>query len=199
MVGTASGLNAGRLAARSAAALLTAVLVATGDAASAEAYVVAGSCRDGAPNGAFELRTAEGQLRVVGAFAKGRRTGTFLFWAASGARTAVVPYEDDARVGTVALWYAPAAPGGEPRRRLESSYAAGVLHGLTRSWHANGNRRAEYRYERGELADAAAWSESDKALPVEEARRLAGRDRATDAEIYASLERIVAEHAPRCD
>ena len=92
---------------------------------------------------------------ILGAFAKGRRTGTFLFWASTGARIAVIPYDDDAKVGTVALWYAPATPQGEPRRKLESAYAAGVRHGLTRSWHANGARRAEYLYERGNLATAA--------------------------------------------
>src|SRR3982750_2852733 len=79
---------------------------------SGQPYVVAGNCRDGAPNGSYELRTSDGRLRIAGAFAHGRRTGTFLFWAATGARTALIPYDDDAKVGTVALWYPPAAPGG---------------------------------------------------------------------------------------
>lgn len=199
MVGRAAALRARRFAARTAAALLAAQVLGAGAAAAAEALVVTGNCRDGAPNGAYELGTADGRLRVVGAFAKGRRTGTFLFWAASGARIAVIPYDDDAKAGTVALWHAPAIPGGEPRRKLESAYSAGVLHGLTRSWHANGKRRAEYRYERGELAAAAAWSESGAALPAAEARGLAALDRAADAALYAGLEQMVAEHAPRCD
>ncbi len=62
-------------------------------------HVVTGACRDGVPNGAYELRMPDGRLRILGAFAKGRRTGTFLFWAASGARIAVIPYDDDAKVG----------------------------------------------------------------------------------------------------
>jgi antitoxin component YwqK of YwqJK toxin-antitoxin module len=141
----------------------------------------------------------DGRVRIVGAFAKGRRTGTFLFWSASGERTAVIPYEDDTKVGTVALWYPPAIPRDAPRRKLESTYTAGVLHGYTRSWYATGKRRAEYRYERGTLAAALAWSESGEPLPEPEARRLAERDRGTDADFYASLERMIAENPPHCD
>ncbi len=136
-------------------------------------------------------------MRILGAFAKGRRTGTFLFWASTGDRIAVIPYEDDAKTGTVALWHAPSRRG-EPRRKLESAYSAGVRNGTTRSWHANGKPRAEYRFERGELAAAEAWSESGDSLPEAAARRLAEQDRAADAGLYAEFERTIAEHLPRC-
>jgi antitoxin component YwqK of YwqJK toxin-antitoxin module len=199
MVGAQERLTDGGGAGWRALAAVAALLLAAGADASAQPYVVAGSCRDGAPNGAYELAMPDGRLRIVGAFAKGRRTGTFLFWSASGARIAVIPYEDDAKIGTVALWYPPAIPRDAPRRKLESAYAAGVLHGYTRSWHANGKPRAEYRYERGALAAALAWSESGEPLPEPEARRLAERDRGTEAEFYASLERMIAENTPHCD
>jgi len=198
-VGAAQELTDGGFAAWPAVVLVVALALAAGGEVSAQPYFVAGSCRDGAPNGAYELRMPDGRLRVLGAFAKGRRTGTFLFWASTGARIAVIPYDDDAKIGTVALWYAPATRQGEPRRKLESAYSAGVRHAFTRSWHANGKRRAEYRYERGELAAVEAWSESGEPLSEHEARRLAERDAATDAEFYASLERTIAENAPRCD
>ena len=164
----------------------------------AERLVANGACRDGVPNGAFELRMPDGSMRVLGAFAKGRRTGTFLFWSSAGARIAVIPYEDEAKTGTVALWYAPASRQGEPRRKLESAYSAGVLHGFTRSWHANGKPRAEYRYERGELAAALAWNEAGKPLPEPAARHLAERDRSIDANLYVEFEKIIAENLPRC-
>jgi antitoxin component YwqK of YwqJK toxin-antitoxin module len=102
-------------------------------------------------------------------------------------------------VGTVALWYPSPTKGGDLRRREESAYAAGVLHGITRSWHANGEPRSEYRYERGVLAEAAAWSDSGRALASADAREQAARDRATDAAEYASLERLVADNAPQCE
>lgn len=196
MVGAARSL--------SGAALSLAVALSASPASGAAGtvgtpVVAAGSCRDGAPNGAYELRIADGRLRVLGAFAKGKRTGTFLFWTASGARVAVIPYDDDAKTGTVALWYETASPGGEPRRKLESAYSGGVLHGLTRSWHANGNRRAEYRYERGELAAADAWGRSGEPLSSDAARRQAENDRRTDAAYYSRLEQRVAEHPPPCD
>lgn len=184
---------------RRAKGLLVALLLSAGTGALAQPFSVAGSCRDGAPNGAYEVRSPDGRVRVVGAFAKGRRTGTFLFWAADGARIAVIPYDDDAKVGTVALWYPPAIPRDVPRRRLESAYAAGVLHGYTRSWHASGKRRAEYLYERGILTAAAAWTESGAPLPEPDALRLAERDRDADADYYASLERMIADNVPHCD
>ena len=169
-----------------------------GAAAPAERLVASGACRDGVPNGAYELRSADGRMRVLGAFAQGRRTGTFLFWAATGDRIAVIPYEDDAKTGTVALWHAPASRQGEPRRKLESAYSAGVRNGTTRSWLANGKPRAEYRYERGELAAAQAWSESGE-LAARAGGAPPGRaDRATDAALYAAFERTIAEHLPLC-
>src|SRR5215470_17260609 len=112
------------------AGLVVASMVAP---AAAPEFVASGACRDGAPNGAYELRMPDGRLRILGAFAKGRRTGTFLFWAASGDRIAVIPYDDDAKVGTIALWYPPSIPLTEPRRKLEAANSAGVRHGVTRS------------------------------------------------------------------
>ena len=156
-------------------------------------------CRDGAANGAYELRMPDGRLQIVGAFAKGRRTGTFLFWTATGARIAVVPYDEDAKVGTIAVWYSPVAPQAEPRRKLEAAYAAGVRHGITRSWHANGRQATEYLYERGSLVAAKAWSESGASLAESEARRIAERDAAADADFLSGLERTIAEHGRRCD
>jgi antitoxin component YwqK of YwqJK toxin-antitoxin module len=198
-VGAPQGLTNGGFAAWRASGLAIALALVSGADAFAQAFSVAASCRDGAPNGAYELRMPDGRLRVLGAFAKGRRTGTFLFWASTGSRIAVIPYDDDAKVGTVALWYPPAIPLDEPRRKLQSAYSAGVLHGHTRSWHANGKRRAEYRYERGELAAAQAWTERGEPMPEPEARRLAERDSATNAEFYASLELTIAANVPRCD
>lgn len=157
------------------------------------------ACRDGAPNGAYELRMPDGRLRILGAFAKGRRTGTFLFWASTGTRIAVVPYDDDAKVGTVAVWFSSAAPQADPRRKLEAAHAAGVRHGITRSWHANGRQRTEYLYERGNLVTAKAWGESGAPLAETEARRVAERDSVADADFLAGLERTIAENGPRCD
>jgi len=74
-----------------------------------------------------------------------------------------------------------------------------VRHGLTRSWHANGRRRSEYLYERGKLTVVAAWNEAGAPLAEAEARRVAERDFAADAEFFASLERTIAENGPRCD
>jgi len=167
--------------------------------AAAPELIASAGCRDGAPNGAYELRMPDGRLRILGAFAKGRRTGTFLFWAATGDRIAVIPYEDDAKVGTVALWYPSAIPLTAPRRKLEAAHAAGVRHGVTRSWHANGRQRTEYLYERGKLLTARAWSEQGAPLPEPEARRVAERDLAQDTEYFASLERTIADNGPRCD
>src|SRR5438552_17954551 len=76
----------------------------------AQPYVVVGQCRSGVAHGGYELRTPDGRLRVVGAFAQGHMTGTFIFWSAAGARVAVMPFDKDSKNGTVALWYTP--PGG---------------------------------------------------------------------------------------
>jgi antitoxin component YwqK of YwqJK toxin-antitoxin module len=180
--------------------MAAAILFATSGAfAAAPELIASGACRDGAPNGAYDLRMPDGRLRVLGAFAKGKRTGTFLFWSSTGSRIAVVPYDEDAKVGTVAVWFATPGRDGEPRRKLEAPHAANVRHGVTRSWHPNGRQRTEYLYERGSLVAARAWSESGTALPEAEARRLAERDTVADADFLAGLERMIAENGPRCD
>jgi antitoxin component YwqK of YwqJK toxin-antitoxin module len=179
------------------AALLGIVPLAPAPAA-AQSPVAEGGCRDGLPNGAYELRTREGKVQVTGAFARGRRTATFLFWSPAGARIAAIPYDEDARAGTVALWHPPANGRGEPQRRLEAAYAGNVLHGPKRSWHPNGNPRTELRYHRGQLVDAQAWSEAGAPLPEGGARAEAERDAAIDEELVAALETIVAQNRPPC-
>ena len=167
--------------------------------AAAETFIVNGGCRDGAPNGLYELRMHDGRLRIVGALAKGKRTGTFIFWAANGARIALVPYDDDIKVGTVAVWYDPSRARADPPRKSETAYVVGALHGIKRSWHPNGNPRTELRYERGELVEARAWTQRGAPLPEAEARALANRDVATDERFYATLETTIADNLPRCE
>ncbi len=167
--------------------------------ASAQDLAVEGSCRDGLPHGAYELKGAGGQVRVVGAFSKGRRTGSFLFWSSAGARIAQLPFDDDALSGTLALWYASPVRGGEPVRKLEAVYAQGRLSGLKRSWYPDGRLRAEFRYDRGVLTDARAFTESGKAMPDADARAMADRDLRTDDAYFASLDATVRANLPRCE
>ncbi len=199
MVGEAADLTRRRGRARAAAAMIGGILAGATSFAIAQPLVIGGSCRDGEPNGAYELRMPDGRLRVAGAFARGRRTGTFLFWDANGARIAVVPYEDEVRSGTVALWHPPARANADAPRRLEAAYVGGRLHGSKRSWHANGNPRTDLRYERGELVEARAWVEAGAPLSDAEARALAEVDLATDERFCATLESFVADHRPRCE
>ena len=179
------------------AALLAALLVPGG--AHAQRLETVGNCRDGVANGAFELRMPSGQLRVAGAFARGRRTGTFIFWTASGARIAVIPYDDNAKTGTVALWYPPAGARGEITRRSETPFADGVTDGEVRTWHPGGVRRGEYRYAHGTLVSALAWTAGGASVPEARARAQAERDAAQNERHYANLEKLVADHEPRCD
>jgi antitoxin component YwqK of YwqJK toxin-antitoxin module len=174
-------------------------LMLTPQAAVAQHFDVVGTCRAGVPNGAYELRMRDGRLRVAGAFAHGRKTGTFIFWSSRGGRIAVIPYEDDARTGTVALWYLSAGSNRELGRKLEAPYNGNQLHGLKRSWHPDGARRAEFRYEQGVLTEAQAWSTSGRPLSPAEARALATRDASTDERYYQTLEQIVRDNEPHCE
>jgi len=181
-------------------ALVAGVFVASLAAGvAAEPLTVVGSCREGLPNGAYELRMPDGRLRAVGAFAYGKKTGTFIFWTAGGARVAVVPYDSDARNGTVALWYSGAGDWIEAGRRLEARFVDDRRHGVTRSWHTNGGPRSEYRYERGQLIEARAWTETGAALPEAEARDLAIHDAASDQALLDGLVAAVDDNLPRCD
>jgi antitoxin component YwqK of YwqJK toxin-antitoxin module len=165
----------------------------------AQPFEVVGGCRSGLPNGAYELHEEDGQLRVAGAFAHGRKTGTFIFWSAGGARQAVIPYDDDLRSGTVALWYTSRDGHAEAGRRLEAPYVDDRLHGIVRSWHANGARRAEYRYDHGTLLEAHAWTEGGVELPEAEAHSLALRDAEDDQRYCDRLVALIRAHLPRCD
>lgn len=167
--------------------------------AAGQGLVASGACRDGEPNGAYELRMASGQLRVAGAFAKGRRTGTYVFWAENGARVAVIPYDNERKSGTIAVWFSPAVASTDAGRKSEAAYVDDRLHGVKRSWHPNGNPRTDLRYERGELVEARAWDEEGPPFSDAEARVVAERDLATDERFYATLESLVADHRPKCD
>jgi hypothetical protein len=192
MVGTPQGLT--RLA-----AVVVLALASRWVCAAEAAYVVSGSCRDGQPHGAYELRMGDGTLRVAGAFTRGKRTGSFLYWSSAGVRIAHLPYDDDALSGTVALWYSAGNAKSEPRPKLEAVYARGRHAGGVRSWYADGGVRAEYRYEQGVLVDARAWNAKGARLSDGEARAMAARDLATDEQFYASLEAIVRDNPPQCE
>lgn len=195
MVGTAT-LRFSKRSQRVLLALLTAFAYR---ALLAQPFVAEGTCRDGEATGAFTLRTTEGQLLVSGAFARGQGTGTFVFWSDRGARVAVVPYENGRRTGTVAVWYRPVAVGAEPPRKSEATYVDGRLHGEKRSWYQNREHRTWVRYEHGELVEARAWSSAGAALSEANARAQAIRDAEADEAYYATLEKLVASHAPKCD
>jgi antitoxin component YwqK of YwqJK toxin-antitoxin module len=199
MVVAPPGLMRGTATLVCAAALTSTLATAAPAKPVLESYVVTGNCRDGRPHGAYELRTANGQLRVAGAFNQGKRIGSFLFWSSSGARLALLPFDDDALTGTVALWYFPASAKGEPQPKLEAAYANGVLSGTARSWHPDGHPRAEFRYEHGELAEARAWGARGKPVPDADARAMAAKDRVADETYYNALETVVRDHPPTCD
>lgn len=181
------------------AAVVALALVPLGTFAAESAYVVTGNCRDGQPHGAYELRMANGTLRVSGAFTRGKRTGSFLYWSSAGVRIAHLPYDDDAISGTVALWYSAGNPKSEPRQKLEAVYARGRHAGGVRTWYADGRVRAEYRYDQGVLVEARAWNTKGAPLSDGEARAMAARDLATDEQLYASLEAIVRANPPQCE
>lgn len=190
MVGAPRRLTGGGLA-----LLLTALAVG----ARAQQLEPVGACRDGVPNGAYELYQADGRLRVVGAFALGRRTGTFIFWTGDGARIGVIPYNDDVRSGTIALWHTTRGSGRELRPKSEAPYVDGKLHGIRRSWYRSGKPELEARYERGRLQGVRAWSEDGLSLSEAEGRTLAERELSGDEGLYEALDALVRDHRPRCN
>ncbi len=178
--------------------LALAAAAAANDVA-AQDYAIEGGCRDGQPHGAYELRDGSGRVRVVGAFARGKRSGSFLFWSSSGVRIAQLPFDDDGVLsGTLALWYSTADRTGEGRPKLDAVYVRGRLHGLKRSWYPDGRPRAEFRYDKGVLIDARAFSEAGVVLSAVEAKALAASDLATDERYDATLNDIVRSHRPHC-
>ena len=143
----------------------------------AEHFIVEGYCREGQAHGAYELRTADGAVRVVGAFNRGKRTGSFIYWNAAGVRVAHIPFEDDALSGTVALWYPAPVRNSATQQKLEAAYAQGRRNGVSRSWYPDGRPRAEFAYSDGDLVEAKAWNARGNALTQTEARALAERER----------------------
>lgn len=175
---------------------LLSALVVVG--AGAQQFEAVGACRDGVPNGAYELYQADGRLRVVGAFAQGKKTGTFIFWTGDGARIGVIPYDEDVRKGTIALWYTTRGNGRELRPKSEAPYIDGKLHGMKRSWHLSGAPKLEARYDRDALLGVQAWTEAGMPLADAEARALAARERTADEQVYETLDALVLGHPPGC-
>ena len=194
------------------------LLVAAGAVAAQPAAVqVTGQCRDGQPQGGYAVRTADGRLRVQGAFNQGQRTGSFFFWSDAGTRIAQLPFDADALSGTVSLWYdaAPAAgagstpaaaasaapapdPTAEPQRRVEAAYRNGRRDGATRWWYPNGHLRAEVEYAAGDIVAAKSWSEAGTALGEVEARAAADAERADTEREVAVLVGMLRRHPPDC-
>jgi hypothetical protein len=183
---------------RATLVLAVSSLAAAIAAAAPQTWSVEGTCRDGQPQGPYELRSGDGQLRVAGAFNEGRRTGSFIFWAEDGARAAHVPYDNGVRNGTLALWY-PGPPGREPARRFESVWHHGSRDGEMRSWYADGQRRSDADYAAGRLVSAIGWTDTGARLGDAAARELAEHEAASADAIYGELDTLIRDHLPRCD
>jgi hypothetical protein len=169
-------------------------------AATAQDLKVHAACRDGRPHGAYEVRSTDGQLRIVGAFNHGKRTGSFIFWMHDGMRVANIPYDEDNVSGTLSLWFQQGtASGGDPQQKLQAGFAADRRNGISRSWYPDGRPRAMFRYEMDVLADAKAWSAAGTPLSDAEAREFASRDREEDEKYYASLDAMIRTHLPACE
>lgn len=184
---------AGVIASITAAAIVLAI-----PGAGAQPLSVRGSCRDGLPHGAWQLKAPNGSLRALGAFNHGKRTSSFIFWNAAGVRIAHVPYEEGERNGTLAIWRDRPVKDGEGPQRLEAVYAMGKLNGIKRVWHADGRLRGEYAYVAAALVDAKGWDTRGRALAPQAARAQAERDYADDEAFLASLDAQVAANTPDC-
>lgn len=167
-------------------------------AAATPGWTVNGTCREGRPQGPYQLRGDNGQLRVSGAFNEGTRTGSFIFWRENGVREAHIPYDDHGlRNGTVATWYE-GPPGREPPRKLESSWRHGRRDGETRTWYSDGRRRSETLYADGKITSSVGWTDRGEPLAPGAALELALRDeRAADAD-YGLRDALIAQHMARC-
>jgi hypothetical protein len=177
---------------------VAASLFAAGIAGAPATWIVDGNCRDGRPQGPYQLRSGDGQLRIAGAFNEGKRTGSFIFWSAQGVRAAHIPYDNDVRNGTVALWYE-GPPGREPARRFESVWHRGNRDGPTRAWYADGHRRSETDYADGRITHTIGWSDAGELLSDAAAREMAEHDAAAADTIYAELDALIRDHLPRCE
>lgn len=180
------------------ALVLVAALAQAADGATMATWVADGNCRDGRPQGPYQLRTGEGQLRVAGAFNDGARTGSFIFWSDAGVRIAHLPFDHDLLNGTAAIWYE-APPGREPPRRFESAWRHGKRDGETRSWYRDGRPRAQIQYAAGRITASAGWTHTGTRMPEAVARETAQQDAAAMDTLYAELDTLVREHMPRCD
>ena len=160
-------------------------------------FDVHGGCRDGLPNGAYELRAANGQLRVAGAFHMGKRTGTFIFWTERGRRVAAIPYDEGVRNGTIALWHVDSR-ASEPGRRLEAPVQRGRAEGVRRSWYPGGQPRTEAEYVDDRLVRIAAWDRSGRPVSEETANRYEREDVQAVMRELANLEDLVTAHPPDC-
>jgi hypothetical protein len=177
---------------------VAASLFAAGIAGAPATWIVDGNCRDGRPQGPYQLRSGDGQLRIAGAFNEGKRTGSFIFWTAEGVRAAHVPYDDDLRNGTVAIWY-DGPPGREPPRRFESVWHHGKRDGATRAWYEDGRRRSETDYAGGSIAGTVGWTDAGESVPAAVAREMAEHDAGVADAIYANLDALIRDHLPRCE
>jgi antitoxin component YwqK of YwqJK toxin-antitoxin module len=165
----------------------------------AETYYPSVACRDGAPDGPFELRDARGTLVVSGSLAGGVRDGTFHFHDGGGLRQVELRYRQGTLDGPVRLWWSRSTTRtGDPRPKLEARYVDGVPDGGARSWHPDGRRRGEFEYDRGRLIAARLWNPDGAAASDAEAAECARLDLEADGRYYAVLADLVDEHIPAC-
>ncbi|HEY5738488.1 MAG TPA: hypothetical protein VIW27_02125 [Gammaproteobacteria bacterium] len=166
-------------------------------AASSDGLSVAAECRNGVPEGKYQIESAQGRVRVKGSFVDGLRDGEFVFYTANGDRMIVLPYTRGLLNGAVKAWHVGAGDANSPLKLL-SDIKDGFIKGRHRTWYENGKPRSDFVIEDGEITAGETWNPDGTVLEIKDRAQFLSAEIQSDFAYYERLEQVMDAHPPTC-
>lgn len=143
--------------------------------------VVRGAKVGGVYDGSVEIWTSPFIKQAAGEFNRGKPTGVWTFWDDDGTKIVEITYIDGMFSGGVTMWNPVASgPLSKGKLKFRGAFIDGDWCGSAVSYYADGKVRSERVYQGGVISEAFVTDIQGKALPPEEARKVADEDERID-------------------
>jgi len=153
---------------------------------------IRGAKINGLYDGPIEIWTSSLTKQASGQFNNGKPTGLWTFWDDDGTKIVEITYINGMFSGSVTMWNPTASgPLSKGKLKFRGTFIDGDWVGSALSYYADGKFRSERVYHDGAISDAYVTDVQGKALPPEEARKVADEDERIDNAFVDALDAYI--------
>lgn len=153
---------------------------------------IRGTKINGVYDGPVEIWTSPLTKQAAGEFNHGKPNGLWTFWEEDGTKIVEITYINGMFSGSVTMWNPTVSgPLSKGKLKFRGTFIDGDWTGSALSYYADGKLRSERVYYGGAISDAYVTDIQGKALPPEEARKIADEDERIDNAFVDALDAYI--------